>query len=153
MKARHQARVLAVQMLFQRDLNPGDLETALSDFWTLQPPTSPAARLYAETLVRGVESRRTELDAALRAYAEHWDLERIGYVERNIMRMALYEMRHVEEVPPVVAIDEAVEIAKEFNGTESARFVNGILDRAAKELGRPARIGRPDPRFSVRKDD
>jgi N utilization substance protein B len=146
MKARHQARLLAVQLLFQRDFNPGDLTEALADFW--EGRTTPDnIREFAEALVRGVESCRPELDERLRAYAEHWDLERMGAVDRNVMRLALYEMRHCEDIPPVVSINEAVDLAKEFSGLESGKFVNGILDRAARDLQRPARGGRRDPRF------
>ncbi len=151
MKMRHQARMLAVQMLFQRDFNPGDLEQAFTDFW--EGRDVPAdVRTFMETLVRGVEAHREELDERLRAYAEHWDLERMGAVDRNIMRAALFEMLFRDDIPPVVSIDEAVELAKEFNGLESGRFVNGILDRAARDLPRPARAGRPDPRFRDRKE-
>ncbi len=147
MTARHQARLLAAQFLFQRDFNTGDLDEALNDFWAGR--TVPAAvRAFAEDLIRGVEECRAELDERLRAYAEHWDLERMGAVDRNVMRLALFEMRYREDIPPVVSINEAVELAKELSGFESGRFVNGILDRAARDLPRPPRGGRPDPRFA-----
>lgn len=146
MKARHEGRLLAVQMLFQREFNPGDLDAALRDFWDGAKVPADVGE-FAEAIVRGVEAHRAELDERLRTYAEHWDLERMGAVDRNIMRAALYEMLYRDDIPPVVSIDEAVELAKEFNGWESARFVNGILDRAARDLPRPARLGRGDPRF------
>ena len=151
MKARHQARLLAVQFLFQRDYNTGDLAEALADFWDARR-TPENARAFAEALIHGVEGHRPELDERLRAYAEHWDLERMGAVDRNVMRLALFEMWHCADIPPVVSINEAVDLAKEFSGLESGRFVNGILDRAAREVRRPARSARPDPRFSVRKE-
>lgn len=148
MSARHQARVLAVQFLFQRDFNPGDLAEALADFWEGRTAAA-AVRAFAEELIRGVETHRAELDERLRAYAEHWDLERMGAVDRNIMRVALYEMRRRADIPPVVSINEAVELAKEFSGLESGKFVNGILDRAARDVRRPPRAGRADPRFKA----
>jgi len=149
MTARHQARLLAAQFLFQRDFNTGDLDEALSDFWAGRA-APPAVRAFAEDLIRGVEECRAELDERLRSYAEHWDLERMGAVDRNVMRLALYEMRRRDDIPPVVSINEAVELAKELSGLESGRFVNGILDRAARDLQRPPRGGRPDPRFAPR---
>ncbi len=149
MSARHQARLLAVQFLFQRDFNPGDLEEALRDFWEGRAPP-PSVRAFAEDVIRGVETNRAELDERLRAYAEHWDLERMSAVDRNIMRVALYEMRRRDDIPPIVSINEAVDLAKEFNGLESGKFVNGILDRAARDVRRPPRVGRADPRFKKR---
>lgn len=147
MGARHQARMWAVQILFQRDLNRGDVEEAIGSFWRLAageesesaPAIEPRAKQFAEELVRGVCAHEAELDAKLRAYAEHWDLHRMGAVDRNVMRVALYEMLHCPDIPPVVSINEAVEIAKELSSLESGRFVNGILDRALRDLDRPAR--------------
>ncbi len=142
MTGRHEARLLAVQLLFQRDFNTGDLEEALQDFWDGHA-ADDRVRRFAEDLVRGVEANRAALDDLLRRCAEHWDVGRMGAVDRNIMRVALYEMHHRADVPPVVSINEAVDLAKEFNGLESGRFVNGILDRARRELGRPARTPGP----------
>ena len=151
MKARHQARLMAVQFLFQRDFNTGDLDEALADFWAGRR-TPENVRAFAENLLRGVETHRPQLDERLRGYAEHWDLERMGAVDRNVMRLALYEMWHCDDIPPVVSINEAVDLAKEFSGLESGKFVNGILDRAARDVHRPARSARPDPRFPIRKE-
>lgn len=138
MTKRHEARLWAVQFLFQRDFNHGDLEQALEDFWS-ERKAGPKARAFAEQLIRGVESHRDELDARIQQYAENWDLKRMGAVDRNAMRVALYEMLYCPDIPPVVSINEAVEIAKELSGRESGRFVNGILDRALKDLNRPSR--------------
>lgn len=138
MNARHEGRTLAVQFLFQRDFNKGDLDEALTDFWSGRE-AAPRVKTFAETLIRGVEANRAALDRELRGHAEHWDLERMAATDRNIMRVALYEMHHCDDIPPVVSIDEAVNLAKEFSGMESGRFVNGILDRAARGLKRPAR--------------
>lgn len=133
----------AVQFLFQRDFNHGELDAALAYFWG-DKKAGAKAREFTEQLVRGVEEHRKELDAKLKQYAEHWDLKRMGAVDRNVMRVALFEMLHCDDIPPVVSINEAVEIAKDLSGAESGRFVNGILDRARKELGRPARGGPAD---------
>lgn len=135
---RHESREWAVQFLFQRDFHRDDVAPALEDFWQDKKP-SAKAREFTEDLVHGVEEHLAELDAILKKYAEHWDIKRMGGVDRNVMRVALYEMMFRPDIPPVVSINEAVEIAKELSGPESGRFVNGILDRACKALDRPAR--------------
>lgn len=146
MSARRQARLMAVQLLYQQDLNPGSVDEALEVFWR-EHPVAPAVRDFTEALVRGVLAHRADIDAKLRDCAEHWDLNRMDTVDRNILRVAAYEMLFRDDIPPVVSIDEAIELAKAFNGHESARFVNGLLDRIARELPRPPRVGRVDPRF------
>lgn len=138
MSGRHEGRTLAVQFLFQRDINTGDLDDALKQFWS-DHPVSAKVRSFAEDLIRGVEAHREGLDRRLQGYADHWDLHRMGGVDRNVMRVALFEMMHRPDIPPVVSINEAVELAKELSSDESGRFVNGILDRARREIQRPAR--------------
>jgi len=139
---RHESRMWAVQFIFQRDFNQGDLIEALEEFWLERKP-GPALRQFAEELIRGVETHKAELDALIQQYAEHWNVARMGAVDRNVMRVALYEMLHRTDIPPVVSINEAVELAKELSGDESGKFVNGILDRASKSIDRPARTVRP----------
>lgn len=163
MGKRREARERAVQFLFQYDLNPTeDLEQSLRHFWDSQraaalaedkgPATwgqkvelpAPSAeevamQKFAEPLIRGVLENRLALDELIRKYAENWELHRIANVDRNILRLAIYEMQHREDIPPVVSINEAVEIAKKFSTQDSGRFVNGILDKVKGELMRPAR--------------
>lgn len=136
MGVRRQSREWALQFLFQRDYNTGDLPEALEMFWTGKKP-STRARSFMEELVHGVEREGVALDELIQKYAEHWDIRRMGGVDRNVMRIALYEMLHMPDVPPVVSIDEAVEIAKMYSSNESGKFVNGILDRALRDLRRP----------------
>lgn len=142
MGGRHEARQWAVQFLFQRDFNRGDIEAALAEFW-LDKKSGEKARLFAEELIQGVESKKEELDSLIRKYAEHWDVKRMGAVDRNVMRVALFEMTYRPDIPPVVSINEAVEIAKDLSGVESGKFVNGILDRVRKEQDRPDRAVAP----------
>jgi len=139
MSSRHDARLWAVQFLFQRDFNDTDIEIALADFWP-ERKASAQARVFCEALIRGVELYRDEIDKLLRKYAEHWSLERMGAVDRNVMRVALFEMLFCKDIPPVVSINEAVDLAKELSGRESGKFVNGILDRARQDVDRPARV-------------
>ncbi|MCZ7591151.1 MAG: transcription antitermination factor NusB [Kiritimatiellae bacterium] len=138
MSGRHEGRILAVQFLFQRDINTGDLNEALQQFWT-DHDASTKVREFTEALIRGVETNKTILDEQLQASADNWEVRRMGGVDRNVMRVALFEMLHRPDIPPVVSINEAVDIAKELSSDESGRFVNGILDRARRGLQRHAR--------------
>jgi N utilization substance protein B len=139
---RHESRMWAVQFLFQRDFNHGEMAEALETFW-MDRKAGPALHQFAEELIKGVEDKKIELDALIQRYAEHWNVSRMGAVDRNVMRVALFEMLHREDIPPVVSINEAVELAKELSGDESGKFVNGILDRASKDIDRPSRTVRP----------
>lgn len=138
MSGRHEARTCAVQFLFQRDFNADQLDTALEEFW-VERKAGPKVRKFCEELIRGVESCRADIDIRLQKYADNWDLKRMGAVDRNVMRVALFEMLHRTDIPPVVSINEAVDLAKELSSDESGRFVNGILDRARRDISRPAR--------------
>ena len=152
MTGRRQARELAMQFLFQRDFNQGELDPDLVQFWK-DRKASAQTRGFAEELIRGVELRLPELDRRLAAYAENWDVRRMGAVDRAVMRVCLYEMLFCTDIPPVVSINEAVDIARDFSGGESGRFVNGILDRARKDLDRPARTAVPRGIINGRKPD
>jgi N utilization substance protein B len=128
MGMRRQAREWALQFLFQRDVHGEDIEAELVDFWEHRRP-APRAQSFAEELIHGVETRRGELDDLIGRAAEHWDVKRMGGVDRNVMRIAVFELLTYEDIPPIVSIDEAVEIAKRYSSYESGRFVNGILDK------------------------
>lgn len=128
MRKRTQARELALQILYKRDLNPEPLETILDSFWQMNPVPSEV-RTYAERLVEGTLLHLAELDAILEKHTEHWEIRRMAVVDRNILRFAAYELLFVEDVPPKVVINEAINIAKKFSQEESGKFVNGILDR------------------------
>lgn len=107
------------------------------------PPTAEEAsiRLFSEPLIRGVLENRAAIDAEIQKYALNWDIRRMAAVDRNILRLAVYEMHHRQDIPPVVSINEAVDIAKRFSTQDSGKFVNGILDRIKGDLMRPARQG------------
>jgi transcription antitermination protein NusB len=164
MGMRREARERAVQFLFQYDLNQSeDLEEALRLFWESQaaaamaqekgaarwgetvqlpPPTveEAAQRAFAEPLIRGTLQHLTELDSLIKKYAHNWDIHRMAVVDRNILRLAIFEMHYREDIPPVVSINEAVDIAKRFSTEDSGKFVNGILDKVKGDLMRPARL-------------
>src|SRR5947207_74318 len=108
----------------------------------LPPPTTEeaAVRLFAEPLIQGTLEHRDELDAIIKKHAINWELHRIAAVDRNILRLAIYEMLYRDDIPPIVSINEAVDIAKKFSTLDSGKFVNGILDKVKGDLLRPARI-------------
>jgi N utilization substance protein B len=137
MGRRRKSREVALQFLYQLDLG-GDDDPAPheAEFWG-RHPSDDETRAFAETLVRGAKGNQAKIDALIAQVTEHWDLERMAVVDRNILRLAVYELLWSTEVPPKVAINEAIEIAKKFGTQESSRFINGILDRVHKEL-RPA---------------
>jgi len=163
MGRRREARERAVQFLFQHDLNPPEaLDSALDQFWQTQraaaiaeekggatwgqstelpPPSTEEAsvRLFADPLIRGTVEHLAELDATISKHAKNWELHRFAAVDRNILRLAIFEMLYRDDIPPVVSINEAVDIAKKFSTQDSGKFVNGILDKVKGELMRPAR--------------
>ena len=138
MTTRRFGREWAVQFLFQHDFNAGNIDRSLDDFWTLQN-VDPKSRPFAAELIRGVMDHLHELDARIQTYADNWEVKRLNAVDRNVIRLALFEMLFRPDIPPVVSINEAVDIAKRFSSNESGKFVNGILDRACKDLDRPNR--------------
>jgi N utilization substance protein B len=145
MGKRREGRQLVVQFLYQHEHAPAfSLEEELDAFWRIVE-CSPEARAFATPLIRAILPRLPELDALINRCAQNWKTDRIAPVDKNILRLALYEMHYVPEVPPVVAINEAIEIAKTMSTQESGKFVNGILDRARKDLNRPAREPAPRP--------
>ena len=134
------ARELAVQFLYQFDLSGGSLQEAVPLFWETQSEVGEDGRKFTEELVNGVVERKLAIDERIAKYTDNWDLPRIAAVDRNILRLAMYEMLFRDDIPPVVSINEAVDIAKKFSTQDSGKFVNGILDKVKSELLRPARI-------------
>ena len=129
------ARERALQALFQLEVTRDDWRESLDQFWR-DRPSARAVRSYATDLIAGTIENMERIDAAISKVADKWALERIGRVERNILRFATHEILYVPEVPPKVAINEAVEVAKKFGAEDSGRFVNGILDAIREMLDR-----------------
>lgn len=127
MGVRRRGRELALQVLYQHELAGTPVEEIFPGFEELQQAPE-AAREFAIILVRGVMVKRDEIDGHLGGHADNWRLERMAAVDRNILRLALYELMFQRETPAAVVIDEAVEIAKRFGSERSSQFVNGVLD-------------------------
>jgi N utilization substance protein B len=123
-----------LQALYQMEVSDRPSSGAARDLWRHFGEPEEAQRFAAE-LVEGVLERRERIDALIAASSEHWRLSRLPQVDRNILRVATYELLCRPDVPASVAIDEAIEIAKRFGSDESPQFVNGVLDHVATTLG------------------
>ncbi len=177
---RREGRECALQLLFQIDVVPADdLDACFERFWLQQKQlrrddrangrissymfrnaaegeapieeVPERLRAFSERLVRGVRERIGEIDARLEPYLRNWSLARLGGIERNVLRLAVYELFHEDDVPPIVCINEAIDLAKFFSSSESGRFVNGVLDRIRLEVERdPRRMTKGSKRGSSR---
>jgi N utilization substance protein B len=135
MGARTAAREAALQMLYAAELGQHSIETLIKDFWR-EFPGDAEGRSYADEAVRGVLADRPKLDEQLISASANWRLERMSPVARNVLRLGTWELLTRPEIPRAVIIDESVEVAKRYGGTESGSFVNGVLDRIADACGR-----------------
>lgn len=143
MRVRSQAREYSLQTLYQIEVAGISSSEALNDFFEGKdlPET-----LYEFTcfLIEGILANTSELDSFIKKYARNWDVERMAVIDKNILRMAIFELLYVEDIPPKVSINEAVELAKRFGDVDSAKFVNGILDSIFRnEKGPSERIKSP----------
>lgn len=124
-------REAAIQFLYSREINPDEATESLEAFWEVRP-IRPEARTFAEKLIEGVLEHEEEIDSILTEKLENYRIERLAAVDRNILRLAIHEILHREDIPDPVSINEAIEIAKRFGSTESSSFVNGLLDSVRK---------------------
>ena len=130
-RARRHAREAALQMLYQCEVGRVAAGEAIATFGEIEQATrleTPDAERFAAGLVAGTLEHVGEIDPIIAESAEHWRPERMAIIDRLILRMAVYQLRHVPDVPPTVVINEAIELARRFGGEESGRFVNGVLD-------------------------
>jgi len=133
MGTRRKSREYALQLLYQWEGERAAPASLLVEFWRGQKTTAPT-REFAEQLFQGAVAGLEEIDALLAAHAQHWRLDRMAAIDRNLLRLAVYEMRAFPKTSPAVVINEALEIAKRFSGAESAEFANGILDAVRKSI-------------------
>ncbi|HLN03928.1 MAG TPA: transcription antitermination factor NusB [Bryobacteraceae bacterium] len=136
MPARRRSREHALQILYQWDMRKQPVDESIQTFYgTLfseEGAVAPPRDAFLEELVRGTVEKAAEIDVLISGHAEHWRLERMPAVDRNILRLAIYEMRHTE-TPAAVVMDEALELARRFSTEESVHFVNGVLDAVHRE--------------------
>ncbi|MGV3615096.1 MAG: transcription antitermination factor NusB [Fimbriimonas sp.] len=130
-KSRRRAREGALQALFQIEIGKANLTDAI-ETTVMDTGLSHDLADYMDRLVRGVYTNRRELDPYLEDYLKDYDLDRLAAVDRNVLRIATYELLHVPEMPPAVTINEAIEISRKFSTAESGKFVNGVLGRMVR---------------------
>ena len=139
MSRRRDNRVVALQFLYMWEINPsGDLSRDLTELLSRQDKEREYYG-FAEELIVGTIEKREEIDAVIAQYARNWDIGRIAKIDLSILRIALYEMIHRHDIPPVVTINEAIELSKLFSIEDAKRFINGILDKFKLTLHRPFR--------------
>ena len=148
MSKRREGREAAIQFLYQLDLNATPQAEVADPFWLRRASeksgeTSHKARAFADELIAGVTAHREEIDKQIKGSLANFDFSRLAAVDRNVIRVAVYEMNYNPALAPAIVINEAIEIAKKFGGEKSGGFVNGILDRIKKDLGLNARGAAP----------
>ncbi len=136
---RHDGRVAALQYLYSWSINAPDNEVDdLRVFFEGQEqPRDHYA--FGEEIIDGVIKNQPEIDAQIKELAQNWEFDRIAKIDLAILRIAMFEMLHRKDIPPVVSINEAIDISKQFSNADSKRFINGILDRLKDKLGRDSR--------------
>jgi transcription antitermination factor NusB len=133
LRKRTRARELALQALYQIDLRKDLADTEIDQFLEKESDDTGMFN-FARDLVVGCRARLDEIDASIKEVAENWDIHRMAVLDRNILRLAVYELKYLEDVPPKVTINEGVELGKRFSTASSGAFINGILDRIKREL-------------------
>lgn len=136
MGRRREGREAAIQFLFARDLQGESKPENADDFWTLHSAKT-ATRAFAENLIQGVLAHQEQIDAGIARLLENFSFERLAAVDRNVLRVASYELLYCPEVPTPVILNEAIDIAKALSAGESGAFVNGVLDKLARSLRKP----------------
>jgi N utilization substance protein B len=136
MGTRRKSRELVLQMLFQADMGKQTVEHVRKTFWAEHGGTSEEIRGFADDLFRVATDRGAEIDKLIELHAEHWRMERMAAVDRNLLRAGVAEFLAYPETPRAVVINESLEIARKFSSLESVQFVNGVLDSVAKDLGK-----------------
>jgi transcription antitermination protein NusB len=134
MGTRRKSRELALQMLFQADMGRQTPDQVRRTFWSEHQPIAEDVRDFAESLFRVASDRSTEIDTLIEQHAEHWRMDRMAAVDRNVMRSAVAELMAFPSTPRAVIINEALEIARKFSSPESVQFINGVLDSIGRDL-------------------
>lgn len=131
MRKRTKAREYVLQVLYQLDITRGHWQEALENFWQTNQDQNISDELkdFSASLLGGVVQHLKDIDSKISKYAANWQLERMAFVDRNIMRLGCFELLYRQDIPPKVAINEAVELAKKYSGIEAGKFVNAILDQ------------------------
>jgi len=133
MRKRTQAREIAIKILYQLDIVKQDAKAAFEDFLNNNEGMDSDVKDFSYKLITGTISNIEAIDKNIRKFADNWELNRMAIVDRNILRLACYELMFLDDIPSKVTINEAVELAKKYGGIDSGKFVNGVLDKINKE--------------------
>lgn len=136
MRKRTKARECALQILYAIDITKSEPKECIERFWEGNEESSTQIKEFAGDLVLGVSDKKGDIDKIISSYATNWQLERMAVIDRNVLRFATYELLFMDDIPPKVSINEAIDIAKKFGGNDSGKFVNGILDKINKTEGK-----------------
>lgn len=139
MGARRTARERALQALYQLEMADVAADDALAAAWaasTDADKVDPETQRFAKELVGGVRAHLAEIDGLIREYTHHWRIDRMARIDRNVLRIGIFELKYRPDIPRSVSIDEAVELGKRYGTEDSSSFVNGLLDRIAQALGK-----------------
>ncbi len=132
MRKRTLAREYTLKILYQAEMTRRDIVAAAKQFWKEQDPPDEVVREFVQRLAEGIAANLAAIDAKISHYAANWQIKRMAVIDRNILRLGVYELLHTSDIPPKVTINEAVELAKKYGDLESGKFVNGILDKIHK---------------------
>lgn len=143
MKKRSRGRELALQLLYQLDLR-GEETLAFAEEFLKEHETDREARAFALKLVRGTHEHVEELNRVIQSVAQNWDLSRMAVVDRNVLRLSAFELLHCKDIPPKVAINEAIELGKRYSTQNSGAFINGILDKIKTRFAEGDGAATPD---------
>lgn len=139
MSARRDNRIAAMQYLYQWSINPGEILARELDVFFREQEHPREYFAFAEELIVGALSHMDEIDGIIREYLQNWEFNRIARVDLAILRLAIHEMLRRNDIPPIVSINEAIDLSKVYSNADSRRFINGILDQFKLKLGRPLR--------------
>lgn len=132
MRKRTLSREIALKILYARDITKESPKEAARKFWENNEPEDEEVKGFSEYLVNGVEANLDEIDKTLSEFATNWQLDRMATIDRNVLRIAAFELLFSDDIPPKVAINEAIEMAKKYGDKDSGKFVNGVLDKINK---------------------
>lgn len=131
MRKRTLSRESALQILYQLEVGKDDLSVVLNDYWNRED-VDKSVREFADSLAAGTRKNLAKIDEVISKYADNWEIKRMAVVDKNILRLATYELLFVKDIPPKVSINEAIDLAKRYGDDKSSKFVNGVLDKIKK---------------------
>lgn len=131
MRKRTLAREDALKILYRIEISKESVDSSIEDFWTTEKADKEVVD-FANDLVRGTHENLSKIDELISKHTANWDIKRIAVIDKNILRMGILELLYKEDIPPKVAINEAIELAKKYGDVDSGKFVNGILDKVRK---------------------